>query len=161
MTSIQTATFSFLTPKRNRLERPAISQIEAWNQRFKAMCHIHVQAPMVNNWFPYFLPTSLFSDSKRSRLLFTYLLPIITCYILNEKQTRGQKLGKPITYHSSLNVDMTYCLKVMSHTDALLWSAREIASMAPPAERERHAKNLWHIRLRWTELRYKIFHILL
>ena len=25
----------------------------------KAMCHIYVEAPMVTNWFPYFLPTSL------------------------------------------------------------------------------------------------------
>ena len=36
----------------------------------------------------------------------------------------------------------------MCHTDAPLWSAREIASMALPAEQERHAKNVWHIALR-------------
>ena len=31
----------------------------------KAMCHIHVEAPMVTNWFPYFLPTSSFFGTKR------------------------------------------------------------------------------------------------
>ena len=36
----------------------------------------------------------------------------------------------------------------MCHTDGLVWSAREIASMALPAARERHAKNVWHIALR-------------
>ena len=39
-------------------------------------------------------------------------------------------------------------LKAMCHTGASQWSAREIASMAPPAARERHAKNVWHIALR-------------
>ena len=39
-------------------------------------------------------------------------------------------------------------IKAMCHTDAPLWSAREIASMAHPAEQERHAKNVWHIALR-------------
>ena len=31
--------------------------------------HIHVEAPMVTNWLPYFLPTNLFFGSKRRRLL--------------------------------------------------------------------------------------------
>ena len=43
------------------------------------------------------------------------------------------------------------CLKAMCHTDGLVWSAREIASMALPAARERHAKNVWHIALRRGE----------
>ena len=54
----------------------------------KTMCHIHVEAPMVTNWFPsflYFLPTSLSFGSKRSMLLFSYLLPTITCFVLNRK----------------------------------------------------------------------------
>ena len=38
------------------------------SHRLKAMCHIHVEALMVTNWFPYFLPTSLFYCLKRSRL---------------------------------------------------------------------------------------------
>ena len=32
-------------------------------------------------------------------------------------------------------------LKAMCHTDALVWTARKIASMALPAARERPAKN--------------------
>ena len=51
----------------------------------KAMCHTDVEAPMVTNWFPYFLPTSLFFGSKRSKLLFSYLLPTITCFALSRK----------------------------------------------------------------------------
>ena len=43
---------------------------------------------------------------------------------------------------------ISHCLKAMCHTDALLWSARKIASMTLPAEQERHAKNVWHIALR-------------
>ena len=39
----------------------------------------------------------------------------------------------------------------MCHTDALLWRAREIASMALSAARERHAENVWHIALRLCE----------
>ena len=42
---------------------------------------------------------------------------------------------------------MTHRLKAMCHTDGQLWSAREIASMALPAARERHAKNVLHIAL--------------
>ena len=42
--------------------------------------------------------------------------------------------------------------KAMCHTDGLLWSAREIASMALPAARERHAKNVWHIAIRACEI---------
>ena len=53
--------------------------------RLKAMCHTGVEAPMVTNWFPYFLPTSLFFGSKRSKLLFSYLLPKITCFALSRK----------------------------------------------------------------------------
>ena len=44
-------------------------------------------------------------------------------------------------------MDMTHCLKAMCHTDALLWSAREIASIALPVARERHAKSVWQIAL--------------
>ena len=51
----------------------------------KAMCHTDVEAPMVTNWFPYFLPTSLFFGSKRSKLLFSYLLPTITCFAFSRK----------------------------------------------------------------------------
>ena len=51
----------------------------------KAMCHIHIKAPMVTNSFPYFLLTSLLFGSKRSRLLFSYLLHPITCFVLNRK----------------------------------------------------------------------------
>ena len=51
----------------------------------KAMCHTDVEARMVTNWFPYFLPTSLFFSSKRSRLLFSYLLPTITCFALSRR----------------------------------------------------------------------------
>ena len=40
---------------------------------------------MVSNWFPYFLPTSLFFGSKRSKLLFSYLLSTITCFALSRK----------------------------------------------------------------------------
>ena len=39
-------------------------------------------------------------------------------------------------------------VKAMCHTDTPLWSAREIAPIAPTTERERHAKNVWHIALR-------------
>ena len=39
-------------------------------------------------------------------------------------------------------------IKAMCHTDGLVWSAREIATMALPAARERHAKNVWDIALR-------------
>ena len=49
------------------------------------MCHTDVEAPMVTNWFPYFLPTSLFFGSERSKLLFSYLLPTITCFALSRK----------------------------------------------------------------------------
>ena len=52
---------------------------------FKAMCHTDVEAPMVTNWFPYFLPASLLFGSKRSKLLFSYLLPTITCFALSRK----------------------------------------------------------------------------
>ena len=45
-------------------------------------------------------------------------------------------------------MDMTHCLKAMCHTDGISWSAREIASMALAAARERHAKKVWHIALR-------------
>ena len=38
--------------------------------------------------------------------------------------------------------------RAICHTDALLWSARKIASMVLPAARERHVKNVWHIALR-------------
>ena len=39
------------------------------------MCHIHVEAPMVTNWFPNILQTSLFFGSKQSmRLLIFYLV---------------------------------------------------------------------------------------
>ena len=31
----------------------------------------------------------------------------------------------------------------MRHTDILLWSAREIASMALPVEQEKHTENVW------------------
>ena len=51
----------------------------------KAMCHTDVEAPMVTNWFPYFLPTSLFFGSKRCKLLFSYSLPTITCFALSRK----------------------------------------------------------------------------
>ena len=33
----------------------------------KAMCHTDVEAPMVTNWFPYFLPTSLLFGSIFSK----------------------------------------------------------------------------------------------
>ena len=56
-----------------------------WVTVLKAMCHTDVEAPMVINWFPYFLPTSLFFSSKRSRLLFSYLLPTITCFALSRR----------------------------------------------------------------------------
>ena len=36
---------------------------------------------------------------------------------------------------------VSHRLKVMCHTDAPLWSARKIASMALPAERERHTES--------------------
>ena len=62
-------------------------------------------------------------------------------------------------------MDMTHCLKAMCplisintrdqwmcHTDVLLWSAREIASMALPAERERHTENLWQCETLWSAL---------
>ena len=39
-------------------------------------------------------------------------------------------------------------IKAICHTDVLLWSAREIASIALSAERERHTENVWHIALR-------------
>ena len=37
---------------------------------------------------------------------------------------------------------VSHRLKAMCHTDAPLWSAREIASMALPAEPERHTENV-------------------
>ena len=46
---------------------------------------------------------------------------------------------------------MTHRLKAMCHTDGLLWSTKEIASMALPVVRERHAKNVWHIASRQSE----------
>ena len=36
----------------------------------------------------------------------------------------------------------------MCHTDALLWSAREVASMALSVEREKHTENVWQIALK-------------
>ena len=50
---------------------------------------------------------------------------------------------------------MALHLKATCHTDALLWTAREITSMAPPAERERHAKNVWHIALNVGYFKFK------
>ena len=38
----------------------------------KAMCHTDVEAPMVTNWFPYFLPTTLFFSSPIVLLFITY-----------------------------------------------------------------------------------------
>ena len=49
---------------------------------------------------------------------------------------------------SLAHYSVLHALKAMCHTDALLWGARKIASMALPAARERHAKNVWHIALR-------------
>ena len=49
----------------------------------------------------------------------------------------GSTVGKPISYHRSLNVGV----KLMCHTDAPLWSASEIDSMALPAEQERHTES--------------------
>ena len=43
---------------------------------------------------------------------------------------------------------MTHRLKAMCHTDASPCSAREIASMALPAEQERHTESRRHIALR-------------
>ena len=55
------------------------------SHRVKAMCHTDVEATMEINWFPYFLPISLFFGSKRSSLLFSYLLPTITWFALSRK----------------------------------------------------------------------------
>ena len=46
---------------------------------------------------------------------------------------------------------VSYCLKAMCHTDAPPWSAREIASIALPAEQERHTESGWHIALKRGE----------
>ena len=43
---------------------------------------------------------------------------------------------------ASVERGVSHSLKAMCHTDAPLWSAREIASMALLAERERHTKNV-------------------
>ena len=63
----------------------ALHSVPRVSPRLKAMCHTDVEAPMVTNWFPYFLPTSLLFGSKRSKLLFSYLLPRITCFALSRK----------------------------------------------------------------------------
>ena len=59
-----------------RSEAMIRSKIFEWHKRFregrvsvKAMCHNHVEAPMVT-WFSKYLRNSLFFGSKLSRLLF-------------------------------------------------------------------------------------------
>ena len=75
---------------------------------------------------------------------------------LLSKKSPAKVLSKSNIKVSNLNLTSSGCLtiwkslriKAMCHTDDLLWSARKIASMALPAARERHAKNVWHIALK-------------
>ena len=77
---------------------------------FKAMCHTDVEAPIVTNWFPYFLTTSLFFGLKRSKLLFSYLLPTITCFALSRK---------------------TYWFGEIRETDSLAWELQHRYATLP------------------------------
>ena len=60
--------------------------------RLKTMSYIHVKAPMIINWFPNFLRTCLFFGSKRSRLLFSYLVATITCFTLSQKTNWSREI---------------------------------------------------------------------
>ena len=55
------------------------------NRSFFLVFSMHVEAPMVTDWFPYFRPASFFFGSNRSRLLFFYLVATINCLVLNRK----------------------------------------------------------------------------
>ena len=75
------------------------------------------------------------------------------CYFLGRQccEKRYLQFSIPTGSGEGGERGVSHRLKVMCHTDALLWSARQIASMALPVARERHAKNVWHIALRQCE----------
>ena len=85
----------------------------------KAMCHTDAY---VEKWLNGLNGTKKEPESKN---IHEEKKVIPTCLM-------GQELPEPSIFV------FFYQIKKESHTDVLLWNAREIASMALPTERERH-----------------------